>query len=132
MPVTEMITIASIGLFFLLGFIYFLRLIQAWMLHRSLREAIKRDSAHAGMLVDRIGRNDLGGLRAEAGTDDRTGMVLIAIGIAIAGFTLIANQQDWLRLGLGAALFPTLVGAALLLRHYLVRRAAERDVAAGA
>ena len=130
MPVTEMITISSIGLFFLLAFIYFLRLIQAWMLHRSLREAINKDSAHAGMLIDRIGRSDLN--RSEAGTDDRTGLVLVAIGIAIAGFSLIANQQDWLRLGLGAALFPTLVGAALLLRHYWVRRAAEPDVAAGA
>ncbi|HEX8262065.1 MAG TPA: hypothetical protein VF547_04235 [Allosphingosinicella sp.] len=126
MPVTEMITISAIGLFFLLGFIYFLRLIQAWMLHRSLREAIKRDSAHAGMLVDRIGRGDLA--RIEAGTDDRTGLVLVAIGIAIAGFSLIANQQDWLRLGLGAALFPTLVGAALLIRHYLLGRTAEPDV----
>ena len=129
MPVTEMITISSIGLFFLLAFIYFLRLIQAWMLHRSLREAIKKDSAHAGMLVDRIGRGDLN--RIEAGTDDRTGLVLVAIGIAIAGFSLIANQQDWLRLGLGAALFPTLVGAALLLRHFMLRRAAEPVVAAG-
>lgn len=129
MPVTEMITIAAIGLFFLLGFIYFLRLIQAWLLHRSLREAIKRDSAHAGMLVDRIGRGDLS--RIEVGSDDRTGLVLVAIGIAIAGFSLIANQQDWLRLGLGAALFPTLVGAALLLRHYLLRRNAEPDSAAG-
>jgi hypothetical protein len=129
MPVTEMITMTAVGLFMLLAFIYFLRLIQAWMLHRSLRDAIKKDSVHAGMLVDRIGRGDLN--RIEAGTDDRTGLVLVAIGIAIAGFSLIANQQDWLRLGLGAALFPTLVGAALLLRHYLVRRAAEPDVAAG-
>ena len=130
MPVTEMITMSAIGLFILLGFIYFMRLIQAWMLHRSLREAIKKDSAHAELLVDRIGRGDLD--RAEAGTDDRTGMVLVAIGIAIAGFSLIANQQDWLRLGLGAALFPTLVGAALLLRHYLLRRAAGPDVVTGA
>ena len=130
MPVTEMITMSAIGLFMLLGFIYFLRLIQAWLLHRSLREAIKRDSAHAGMLVDRIGRGDL--KSAETGTDDRTGMVLIAIALAIAGFSLIANQQDWLRLGLGAALFPGLVGAALLIRHYLIRRTDEPDVAAGA
>jgi hypothetical protein len=132
MPVTEMITMTAMGLFLLLGFIYLLRLFQAWLLHRSLREAIRKDSVHAGMLVDRIGRGDLGGLRVEAGTDDRTGLVLVAIGIAVAGFSLIANQQDWLRLGLGAALFPTLVGAALLLRHYLVRRAAEPDIAAGA
>ena len=132
MPVTEMITMSALGLFMLLAFIYFLRLIQAWLLHRSLREAIRKDSAHAGMLVDRIGRNDLSGPRAGDGSDDRTGLVLIAIALAIAGFSLIANQQDWLRLGLGAALFPTLVGAALLLRHYLLRRAAGPDVAAGA
>ncbi len=132
MPVTEMITIASIGLFFLLGFIYFLRLIQAWMLHRSLREAINKDSAHAGMLIDRIGRGDLSGPRIEGGTDDRTGLVLIAIGAALAGFSLIANEPEWLRFGLGGALFPTLVGAALLLRHHMLRRAAEPDIAAGA
>jgi hypothetical protein len=132
MPVTEMITMTSVGLFFLLGFIFFLRLIQAWMLHRSLREAIKRDSAHVGMLVDRIGRGDLAGFRSEGGNDDRTGMVLIAIALAIAGFSLIANQTDWLRLGLGAALFPGFVGAALLIRHYRFPRTAGPDVAAGA
>lgn len=130
MPVTETLTIASLGLFMLLAFIYFLRLIQAWMLHRTLRDAIKQDSTHAGMLVDRIGQGDLSG--PKAGTDDRTGMILIAVALAIAGFSLIANQQDWLRLGLGAALFPGLVGAALLIRHYLLRRTAEPDVAAGA
>ena len=54
MPFTEMITILAIGLFFLLAFIYFLRLLQAWMLHRTLRDAIVKDSVHAGMLVDRI------------------------------------------------------------------------------
>jgi hypothetical protein len=132
MPVTEMITMSAMGLFMLLAFIYFLRLIQAWMLHRSLRDAIRKDSVHAGTLVDRIGRGDLSGPHVEAGTDDRTGLVLVAIGIAVAGFSLIANQQDWLRRGRGAALFPTLVGAALLLRHYWVRRAAEPEIAAGA
>jgi len=132
MPVTEMIAASATGLFFLLAFIYLLRLLQAWMLHRSLREAINKDSVHAGTLVDRIGRGDLGGPRVEAGTDDRTGLVLVAIGVALAGFSLIANEPEWLRFGLGGALFPTLVGAALLLRHYLLRRAAEPDVDAGA
>ena len=105
MPITEMITMTAVGLFFLLAFIYFLRLIQAWMLHRSLREAISKDSVHAAMLVDRIGRGDLSGPRIEEGTDDRTGLVLIAIGAALAGFSLIANEPEWLRFGLGGALF---------------------------
>jgi hypothetical protein len=132
MPVTEMIIGLSAGLFFLLGFIFFLRLIQAWMLHRTIREAIKEDSRHAGTLVDRIGSGDLGVAQALASTDDRTGLVLVALGIALAGFSLIVGEPEWLRYGLGAALFPGLVGAALIARHYMLRRTAEPDVAAGA
>lgn len=131
MPVTEMIVGLSAGLFFLLAFIFFLRLLQAWLLHRTLREAISKDSAHAGMLVDRIGRNDFGGPRADPGADDRTGMVLVALGIALAGFSMIVGDPEWLRYGLGAALFPGLVGAALLIRHQSQSRSAEPDVAAG-
>lgn len=129
MPITEMMTITGIGLFFLLGFIYLLRLIQAWILHRTLREAIKRDSAQTGMLIDRIGRTDSREPRAANGTDDRTGLVLIALGIALAGFSLISGEPDLLQYGTGAALFPILVGAALLLRHYKLSRTAEPDVA---
>lgn len=132
MPVTEMMTITGIGLFLLLGFIYFLRLVQAWLLHRTLRDAIKRDSAHAGLLVERIGRGGLDGTKVEAGTDDRTGLVLVAIGIAVAGFSLIVGEPEWLRYGIGAALFPALVGAALLIRHYKLARTTEPEIAAGA
>jgi hypothetical protein len=131
MPVTEMIVGLSVGLFLLLGFIYLLRFIQAWMLHRTLRHAIKQDSAQAGLLVDRIGRSDFGGPNG-ASTDDRTGVVLVALGIALAGFSLIAGDPEWLRYGLGGALFPILVGAALLVRHKMQRRSAEPDVATGA
>jgi hypothetical protein len=132
MPVTEMIVAISVGLFFLLGFLFFLRLVQAWQLHRTLREAISRDSAHAEILADRIGRNDLGGSRPEATSDDRTGLILLALGAALAGFSLIVGDQQWLRYGLGAALFPALVGAALLIRHRMQSRSAEPDDAAGA
>ncbi|HYJ83050.1 MAG TPA: hypothetical protein VEW26_09450 [Allosphingosinicella sp.] len=130
MPFTEMIVSISVGLLFLVGFVFFLRLIQAWLLHRTLREAISRDSAHAGMLVDRIGRNDLGGPRADLGTDDRTGLILLALGAALAGFSLIVGETEWLRYGLGAALFPALVGAALLVRHRMQSRSAGPDDAA--
>jgi hypothetical protein len=128
MPVTEMIVGMSAGLFFLLGFLFLVKLVQAWMLHRTLREAIKKDSTHAGMLVDRIGRDDLGLPRAGTGNDDRTGLVLVALGIALAGYSLVVNDPEWLRYGLGAALFPALVGAALLFRHRLQSRSAEPDV----
>ena len=132
MSVTEMISGVSAGLFFLLAFIFFLRLIDAWLLHRTLRDAIKADSAHAGTLVDRVGRSDLGLPRAGAGSDDRTGLVLLALGAALAGFSLIVNDVQWLRYGLGAALFPALVGAALLIRHHMLSRSSEPDLAAGA
>jgi len=130
MPVTEMIVATSVGLFFLLGFLFLVRLIQAWMLHRTLRDAIKKDSPHVGMLADRVGLDDRP--RAGAGNDDRIGLVLVAVGIALAGFSLVVNDLEWLRYGLGSALFPTLVGAALLIRHRLQSRSAEPDVAAGA
>lgn len=131
MPFSEMIVGVAVGLFFLLGFIHLVRLVQAWMLHRTLRAAIKQDSEQAGILIDRIGQGGLGS-KAEAGPDDRTGLVLIAVGVALAGFSMIAGDPEWLRYGLGAALFPGLVGAALLIRHYALRRTAEPDVATGA
>ncbi|HEX8512477.1 MAG TPA: hypothetical protein VF688_05160 [Allosphingosinicella sp.] len=131
MPATEMIVTMAVGLFFLLGFIFILRLIQAWMVHKTLREAIGKDSAHVGGLVDRIGRYDSGGARAGSG-DDRTGLILLALGAATAGFSLIAGEVEWLRYGLGAALFPALVGAALLIRYRMQSRSAGPDDAAGA
>ena len=132
MPVTEMVIGISAGLFFLIGFIFLVRLIQAWMLHRSLREAISRDSDQAALLIDRIGRSDFGEPRPGAGNDDRTGLVLVALGVALAGFSLIVGEPEWLRYGIGASLFPGLVGVALLVRHSLQRRAGGPDVAAGA
>ena len=49
-----------------------------------------------------------------------------------AGFSLVVGDPQWLRYGLGGALFPILVGAALLVRHTIVRRTDERGLAAGA
>jgi hypothetical protein len=102
------------------------------MLHRTLRDAINRDSPTAATLVDRIGSGDLGSAHAAAGSDDRTGIVLVALGVALAGFSMLVGDPQWLRYGLGGALFPILVGASLLIRHIMLRRAAERDVAVGA
>ena len=131
MPVTEMIVGISAGLFMLVGFVFLLRLIQASLLHRTLRDAIQRDSAVAENLVDRIGGADLNAAKRVGSNDDRTGMVLVAIGIAILGFALIAGGEEW-REGVGASFFPILVGAALLLRYRLQSRSGEPDLAAGA
>jgi Flp pilus assembly protein TadB len=130
MYVTDMIVGLSGGLFLLTGFIFFLRLIQAWLLHRTLREAINRDSTVAESLIERLDKGDQ--RRAELAGDDRNGLVLIAIGTALFGFALIVNNDEWIRYQLGAALFPLLVGLALLGRHLWARRQADRqNVAAG-
>jgi hypothetical protein len=130
MPVTEMIVGISGGLFLLVAFVYLLRLVQAWLLHRTLRDAIARDSALAEGLVERIDGRDRSNQQMQG--DDRNGLVLIAIGLALAGFALIVNEPEWQRYGLGGALFPGLVGLALLARHVWLRRTLERDLAAGA
>jgi hypothetical protein len=72
-------------------------------------------------LLDRIAQSD--SAKEHLGGDDRNGLVLIALGIAIAGFALVVNDAEWLRYGIGAALFPLLVGAVLLGRHVWLRRA---------
>jgi hypothetical protein len=122
-----MITGMSAGLFLLTGFIYFLRLIQAWLLHRTLRESIKSGSATAESLVERIDGRERGG--QELRGDDRNGLVLIAVGVALVGFALVVNDPEWVRYGIGAALFPLLVGIALVVRHVWLRRSLERKLA---
>jgi hypothetical protein len=129
MPVMERISDLTAGFMMLVAFIYFLRLMQAWLLHRTLRRAIDRDSALAPTLVDRIG-GDIGAQPVGSGSDDRTGLILIAAGLALGGFSLIVGDSVWVHYGLGGALFPLLIGGALLVRHYVLRRTA--DLAAGA
>src|SRR5688500_16266621 len=109
--IAEVIGIVAIALCMLTAFIYFLKLLQAWLLHRTLRDAIKRDSAVAGDLVDKIDRSDWADQgRQRLGSDDRNGLVLVAIGLAVFGFAMVVNEADWVRYGIGAALFPLLVG----------------------
>jgi hypothetical protein len=130
MAVTEMISMVAVALFMLTAFVFFLKMIQAWMLHRTLRDAIKRDSATAAGLVDKIDRSG-GDDVQRLGGDDRNGLVLIAIGLALLGFALVVDDPEWLRYGLGASLFPMLVGFALVGRHLWLRKVLERDLAAG-
>ena len=129
--IAEIIGIIGVSLCMLTGFIYFLKLLQAWMLHRTLRNAIEKDSKIAGDLVEKIDRNDWADRgRLRLGSDDRNGLVLVAIGLAVFGFALIVNDPEWVREGIGASLFPLLVGLALLARHFWLSRVLEREVAA--
>jgi len=100
------------------------RIIQAWMVHRSLRAAMATDRKLA---EDLAGKLDIVGSRAEPRGDDRTGLVLVAIGLATAGYGLILNDASTRQL-VGAALFPFLVGVALLLRHAMHKSATKKTV----
>ena len=95
------------------------RLIRAGMQHKTIREAISRDNQSVPDLLASIDRDEV---QTTGTNDDRTAFVLIAIGIAVFLFGLIQGDPEDLRNMGGAALFPTLVGAALLIRFHLARR----------
>ena len=94
------------------------RLWRAGMLHKTIREAISRDSAAVPELLAGVEPEQ----RPAGGNDDRTAMVLIALGLALFAFAAVQGDMDDIRNLGGAALFPIFVGLALLLRQYLVKR----------
>lgn len=94
------------------------RLVRSSIQHRTIREAISRDNPAVPQLMTSMDE-----VPQPAGLDDdRIAFVLIAIGLALLGFGLIQGDPDDIRNLGGMALFPALVGGALLLRHYLARR----------
>ncbi|HEV2816192.1 MAG TPA: hypothetical protein VGW40_03080 [Allosphingosinicella sp.] len=94
------------------------RLWRAAMLHRSIREAISRDNAAVSELIAGIEEER----KPTGGNDDRTALVLIALGLALLIFSALQNSEDALRQMGGASVFPILVGIALLIRQYLARK----------
>jgi hypothetical protein len=98
------------------------RLLQARMIHTSLRQAMATDRELA---VDLAAKLNFASMGPEPRNDDRNGLVLVAIGVAAAGFALI-QADSALRTVLGAALFPLLIGAALLLRDWMLKRTAAK------
>lgn len=99
--------------------IHLTRLLQTWMQHRTIREAISRDSESVQSLIAGI---ELDRQPPVGATDDRTAIVLISLGIALFLFGLIQGSAEDLRNVAGAAVFPILVGLGLLVRFYIARR----------
>jgi len=93
------------------------RLIRASIQHRTIREALSRDSAAVPALLAGIEEPQAGGQN-----DDRMAFVLLALALALFLFGLIQGDPDDLRNMGGAALFPGLVGVALLIRHYFASK----------
>jgi Flp pilus assembly protein TadB len=96
------------------------RLARASMQHRTIREAISRDSDSVTALLATVDQDQQ---QQPSGTnDERTGFVLVALGAAVFLYSLIQNDPELIRTVGGAAAFPILVGAALLARFYVARR----------
>ena len=88
----------------------FARIVRARMLHRTIREAISRDSSAVPALLQGIEE------KPAPLQDDRTGLVLIALGVAIFLFGVVQGDADDIRNMAGIALFPLLVGIVLFGR----------------
>jgi hypothetical protein len=124
---------AALAAMFIVGMFLLARIIHAFMIHRSVRKAIEAKSGDAGALIDKLNKPyELAGdevKRPRAG-DDRLALVLIAIGFAIIGFGLVHGEEDVIRGTAGGALFPLLVGAALVISRRLQKRELAEEQAA--
>jgi hypothetical protein len=141
-PTTELVAISdrffgwleniTMVALFIIGFFLLARLLHAWMLHRSIRRALDAKSDAVSPLIDKLNKpyehlGLQGGRETASGDDDRNALVLLAIGLAMAGFGLIQGHEQLIRISAGAALFPAFVGIALLVRRRLARIAAAEE-----
>jgi uncharacterized membrane protein YqjE len=108
-----------------LAVIQLARLWRTAMQQKTIREALSRDSAALPALLEGLETEQR---KAPAGAnDDRTALVLIALGLATLLSGAIYASPDDFRAMASVAVFPILVGAALLLRYWLVRRRANNN-----
>lgn len=119
-----------IALMFALIALLVARLLHAWLLHRSINKSIDAKSDAAGALIEKVNKPVELNARSDAPGDDRNGLVLVAIGLAMAGFGVIQGDEQTIRLAAGASLFPLLVGAALIIRRQILKREQEKGSAA--
>jgi hypothetical protein len=92
------------------------RLRRAAILHRTIREAIASNSPLAPKLIEKLDE------KPTYRTDARTGLVLLALAVALILFALIQGGPLILRPFIAVAMFPACVGAALLGRAWFGAR----------
>ena len=96
------------------------RIIRTSAMHRTVREALTRDSNLTPDLLEKIEQEKNGGFG-----DTRMGLVLVALAAALLAYGLIQGDADDIRNLASIAVFPLFVGAALLGRiWYLTRQGA--------
>ena len=121
MPFTEMVVTVAAFSAMCLAAIHLLRLVATGILHQTIRKAIDKDAQAAEPLLAQLSA-------PESGTDDdRTAILLIAFGIAMAAASLIIGDPNWVHYGIAGAIFPLVIGTALWLRHYMVNRSSRTD-----
>jgi len=116
------LVVAAVTTGLVLFSIQLFRLWRTAIQQKTIREALSRDSAAIPELLAAIEPEP----RPTGANDDRTAMVLIALGLALVGFALIQGDVDDIKNMGGAALFPILVGIALLLRQYLTAKRSQQ------
>jgi hypothetical protein len=121
MPFTEMVVSVAVVSAIVLGVIAVLRLIGTIVTHATIRKIVAIDPSRIDTVLTQITAP------RESFGDDRIGVVLIAIGLAMIGASLTAgNTGGWTDYGIGGALFPLLTGIALCLRQFIVARMRRR------
>jgi len=124
MPATEMIVSVAIISALALVVIQLLRLASTAIRHRTIRQVIDKDPKAAEAVISELRTPET------PGGDDRLGLILLALGIAMLGASFTAGDTGgWTDYGVGASMFPLIVGAALMLRHYMIERARRRGSA---
>jgi hypothetical protein len=122
MPFGEAVTTIAAIAALALTFLAIIRLIGATVMHRTIRRVVDKDPASAEPMLSRLMAPP-----RQSG-DDRVAIILVAIGVAMIGASLIAvDDPGIVRAATGAALFPLLIGGALWLRSYLLERARRRE-----
>ena len=114
----DIIITIALMIMIMFGLFQLARIIRTFAVQRTLREALLRGSTLTPELL--AGMEEPA--QRQGSRDDRIGVVLIAIALALIGFGVLMNSHDNLRAMTGVALFPLFVGIALLGRLWLVRR----------
>ena len=93
------------------------RIIRAGATHKTLRKAIEQGQVLTPELIERLDMTPPPGL-----ADQRIGLVLVALALALIATGIINPGEDNYRQMFTIALFPLLVGVALLARPWLAKR----------
>jgi uncharacterized membrane protein len=119
-PGSEMVVLVAMFAAIALVLVHLFRLAQAAITHSTIRQLIDKDPARAEALIEQVTARRPSG-------NDRTAVVLIAIGISMILASWIAGDAGWMRYGVAGGLFPMITGVSLLVSDLIRRRASVSE-----